>query len=427
MGKCKLILPRATGCHRGFDPPYADAHQSAEFQQLQPDRAAGGVGELGVRQADAAERVDQHIGNRGKPQAELVGAHGGGRGAVGEQIELAFLDAVLDLATRAVDLLIEAPTVDLTGLQRRDDEARVGLVASHLGLADDAAFVARAWRRSTPPSPSPTAADCAPGQTRSPHTIVLAPRHQDFAGKARIAAQQDARPRPAAADLGHDPCHFLDYTGRPIDVRPPQLRGQQMSTAEHVERQVAVAIIIAVEEPAFLLPVQRIVRRIQVQDDLRRCLGMCLQEQIDQQPLDRCGVVTDPVIPRCLGPAQLQPVQRALAGDRRAISPAGFELTSQDRHHRVVAQLVVAADVAATMQEDFEQADDARIMKLDAGMADCADGDGEGEPLQQREVNMDVEPLRLEAGEAICEGEEPLAHGIEMIQSLPEMEIGEIV
>ena len=68
-----------------------------------------------------------------------------------------------------------------------------------------------------------------------------------------------------------------------------------------------------------------------------------------------------------------------------------------------------------------------RIMKLDAGIADCADGDGEGEPLQQREVNMDVEPLRLEAGEAISDGQDPLAHGIEMIQSLPEMEIGEVV
>ena len=32
-----------------------------------------------------------------------------------------------------------------------------------------------------------------------------------------------------------------------------------------------------------------------------------------------------------------------------------------------------AADVAATVQEDFEQADDARIMELDAGIADRAD------------------------------------------------------
>jgi hypothetical protein len=41
-----------------------------------------------------------------------------------------------------------------------------------------------------------------------------------------------------------------------------------------------------------------------------------------------------------------------------------------------------ATNVAATVQEDFEQAHDARIMELDAGIADCADGDGEGETLQ---------------------------------------------
>src|SRR6266567_3469238 len=40
---------------------------------------------------------------------------------------------------------------------------------------------------------------------------------------------------------------------------------------------------------------------------------------------------------------------------------------------------------------------------------------------------MDVEPLRLEAGEAARDGLEPLTDGIEMIQSLPEPEIGEVV
>jgi hypothetical protein len=61
------------------------------------------------------ERAKQHISHRGKPQTELVGTHGGGRGAIGEQIELTFLDAFLHPAARAVDLLIEAPTVDRTG------------------------------------------------------------------------------------------------------------------------------------------------------------------------------------------------------------------------------------------------------------------------------------------------------------------------
>ena len=66
-------------------------------------------------------------------------------------------------------------------------------------------------------------------------------------------------------------------------------------------------------------------------------------------------------------------------------------------------------------------------MDLDAGIADRADGDGQGEALQQREVDMDVEPLRLEAGEAIGDGLETLADGIEMVQSLLETEVGEVV
>jgi hypothetical protein len=32
-----------------------------------------------------------------------------------------------------------------------------------------------------------------------------------------------------------------------------------MATAEHVERQIAVTVVVAVEEAAFLVPVQRIV------------------------------------------------------------------------------------------------------------------------------------------------------------------------
>ena len=43
-----------------------------------------------------------------------------------------------------------------------------------------------------------------------------------------------------------------------------------MAPAEHVERQVAVAVVIAVEEPPLLLAVQRIVGRIEIEDDLLR-------------------------------------------------------------------------------------------------------------------------------------------------------------
>jgi hypothetical protein len=86
-----------------------------------------------------------------------------------------------------------------------------------------------------------------------------------------------------------------------------------------------------------------------------------------------------------------------------------------------------AADMTAAVQEDLEEADDARVVDLDPGIADRADGDRQGEALEQREVDMNVEPLRLETGEAGGDGLEALAHGIEMVQSLLETKIGEIV
>jgi hypothetical protein len=111
--------------------------------------------------------------------------------------------------------------------------------------------------------------------------------------------------------------------------------------AEHIERQIAVAIVIAVEEPALLMAVQRIVGGIEIKDDLLRrpCVG--LEEQIDEQPLDRRWIVTDLVIARRLGPAQLQPVERRFAGNRRAVLTPRRELAGQHRHQRVVAQRVV--------------------------------------------------------------------------------------
>ena len=89
--------------------------------------------------------------------------------------------------------------------------------------------------------------------------VGFAPAHQRVAAEAGIGTQQDPHPRPAPAELANDPRNLLDRTGSGIEVRPPQLRRQQMPAAEDVERQVAEAVVIAVGEPPFLVAVQRIV------------------------------------------------------------------------------------------------------------------------------------------------------------------------
>src|SRR5439155_22795146 len=114
-----------------------------------------------------------------------------------------------------------------------------------------------------------------------------------------------------------------------------------MPPAEHVERQVAVTVVIAVEEPSLLISVQRIIGRIKIEDDLLRRSHMRLQEQIDWKSLYRYRIVTDLVVARRLQLAQLQPVERRLPGDRRAIVAPRLELAFQYRHQRIMSQFVV--------------------------------------------------------------------------------------
>src|SRR5215475_11872626 len=97
-----------------------------------------------------------------------------------------------------------------------------------------------------------------------------------------------------------------------------------MPSAEYIERQVAVAVVITVEEPSLLLPMHRIVSRIKIKNNLVRRLLVRLQEQVDEKPLDGDRIVIDFVVPRWLQFAQLHPVECRLSGHRRTIFATCF-------------------------------------------------------------------------------------------------------
>jgi hypothetical protein len=64
-----------------------------------------------------------------------------------------------------------------------------------------------------------------------------------------------------------------------------------MPTAEHVKRQIAVVVVIAVEEAAFLMTVQRVVGGVEIEGDLRRCRTVSVEKQVDEHGLD-LGCIT---------------------------------------------------------------------------------------------------------------------------------------
>src|SRR5690625_2401844 len=178
-----------------MDAPDADADLSADFHQFSAEAAAGGAGEPCLRQREPPQDGQQDIGQRGKPQPELIGAHVG--------------KALRRLAA-ALRLLLKAP-----------------LLASTF---------------------SPAAPDC-----------------------------------------------------------------QQMITTEDIERQIAVAVIVAVEEAPFLLIVDRIIRRIQIEYNLSGRLALAVQEQLDKEPLDGLRIMGNAPVAIRAARRMLQAVQGRLA------------------------------------------------------------------------------------------------------------------
>src|SRR6266568_9460649 len=71
-----------------------------------------------------------------------------------------------------------------------------------------------------------------------------------------------------------------------------------------------------------------------------------------------------------------------------------------------------AGQPSAAVEQNLHQADHARVVNLDTGEASGAQGDRQGQALEEREIDMHVERLGLESGEAVSNLEEFLAHDV---------------
>ena len=121
----------------------------------------------------------------------------------------------------------------------------------------------------------------------------FAPIHQPVAGKTRVAAQDDARVRPAVANARDAPGQHVDRALRRVAVRGGQLGDEHMVAPGHVQRQVAIAAVVAVKQLALLIAMHRVVRRVKVQHDLLGRFGKRIEEQIEENVSNffgSCGI-----------------------------------------------------------------------------------------------------------------------------------------
>ena len=96
--------------------------------------------------------------------------------------------------------------------------------------------------------------------------------------EAAVAAEDDAHARPLPPEARHEQLQYRPRMLRAVDLRAAQIRDKQPVAAEHVEGEEAVAVVVAVEEAPLLHPVDRVVRRVEVEHQLLRGLRETFDE-----------------------------------------------------------------------------------------------------------------------------------------------------
>ena len=193
------------------------------------------------------------------------------------------------------------------------------------------------------------------GVARHPEDVVdplllLGPVHQLVAAEAAVAAQDDVHLAPSGANLFHDP---LDLGQAPVGRIPvgfPQPHTQQVFAGEDVQRQVAVLIVVAVEEAPLLLAVQFHVGGVQVEHDLRRRRLEGFQKNRHQQGVQAVLPVGNLLVAMRAAVAQFQPVQGALAGQRFV----QLRLAGQNVQQRILPELLVVVEILVAQRQRID-------------------------------------------------------------------------
>ena len=86
-----------------------------------------------------------------------------------------------------------------------------------------------------------------------------------------------------------------------------------------------------------------------------------------------------------------------------------------------------ARHLSAAMEQNFHQPNHTGVVDLDSGDFALASDNRQGQALEQSEVDMHVEDLSLENGEAVSDLTEDLTHRGEIIESFLQMKVREVV
>src|SRR3982751_5248278 len=209
---------------------------------------------------------------RAASSKQLVGREAVAACTGSEQIELCLLDAVLGLAPGAVQ-----PLVQLYGVafEIGHDKARVVALAAMLESRDHATLDVPAVGRVSElvdqtllgaaalvlvgehqfgVSHPRFQASVASQPDDVAHARALAPAQQSLAAEPGVAAHDDPALGPGLAQPLHQQLDHRRRVLRAVDPTAPEHARQHRLAAEHIQRQVAVVVVVGMELGTLWLP-----------------------------------------------------------------------------------------------------------------------------------------------------------------------------
>src|SRR5260370_32602541 len=82
-----------------------------------------------------------------------------------------------------------------------------------------------------------------------------------------------------------------------------------------------------------------------------------------------------------------------------------------------------SVELCSAVQQHLHQPHHSGVVDLDSGDFAFTGDDRQSHPLKQREVDVNVQGLRFETGEAVRDGDEFLTQALQVLQSLVEAKI----
>jgi hypothetical protein len=174
------------------------------------------------------------------------------------------------------------------------------------------------------------------------HAVRFAPGEDRFPAEPAVGAEHDPRLRAAAAERRDDFFQGRDRAVARVAVGRAQLRPDRRVADKRIQRQITMAVVVAVEERALLPAVERIVRGVEVEDDLALAAAQRAHTKLEQECFPPRGLRRDLVITaRRPVRRDLQPVQRR-SGGQRVRRP---EFARRRSEERIVPQVLVVVEI----------------------------------------------------------------------------------